>query len=394
MGSGRLEQFESDEATKDALRLSERQQRALLAYLDNQCNDMIDLDEQRVDQRFDFSSSAVLVRIGQPGGTSGTFIVRPRNLSRTGMGFLHGSFCYPGSPCEVLLPTCEDERAALSGRVIRCRHVRANVHELGMQFAQPIELGRFVQAAIHSGAEEGRASQPLPRLTGRCLLIDPSTDSRELFDFLAAHMGLASVTTLDGSAAKVLLGHQTFDIILVDHDLATVMQPTLVGELREAGFHGPVVSLTLPDRLDGPNDSVGGFDGHVLKPLTCERLLEGLSTHLSRDWTSRRSTTPLFSEHWSKKAMQPLILGHLERLEHRVADVHKAMRESEMSAAGAVLREIAGASGGFGFPQISAAAMELARALESSAGIEGCRERFDELADLCAAACQVRRRRL
>jgi len=390
-----VEQLQSDQATRDALRLSERQQRALLAYLDAQAGDTLDLDDQRIDQRFDFSSSAVLVRIGQPGGTSGTFIVRPRNLSRTGMGFLHGGFCYPGSPCEVLLPTCDDARAVLSGRIIRCRHVRANVHELGLQFAQPIELGRFVQAAIHSGAEEGRPSQPLPRLTGRCLLIDPSTDTRELFDFLAAHMGLASVTTLDGNTAKTMLAHQPFDIILIDYDLAAAMQPTLIAELRDAGFTGPIVALALPDRLDqATTPEAAAFDGHVLKPLTCERLLEGLSNHLARDWTSRRSISPLFSEHWSKKAMQPLILGHLERLEHRVADVHQAMRNGAMDEAGAVLREITGASGGFGFPQISAAALDLAKAVESGASPAECREKFDQLADLCAAACQVRRRRL
>jgi len=392
-----VDQYHPDQSTRDTLRLSERQQRALLAYLDSQSNESLELDDQRIEHRFDFSSTPVLIRIGQPGGTSGTFIVRPRNLSRTGLGFLHGSFCYPGSHCEVVIPTSDAERAALTGRIVRCRHVRANVHEVGMQFDTPIEIGRFVQPTASSDEPQAaQASAQLPKLTGRCLLIDPSTDTRELFDFIAMHLGLTTASTLDGPSAKALIESQAYDVLLVDHDLASVVQPGLVGALKEAGFRGPILGLVLrePTEADQRAHQELGFDGVIVKPLNFERLLEGLSKHLSRDWRGQRNTAPLFSEHWSTKAMQPLILGHLERLEYRISDVHAALRDDDATRAGRVLREIAGAAGGFGFPQISKAAADLADVLESEGWATGWRQRFDELAELCAAACQVRKRRL
>lgn len=390
-----MEQIKANDGSRDTLRLTERQQRALLAYLDAQCNADLELDDQRVEQRFDFSGQSVVIRIGQPGGTSATYIVRPRNLSRTGMGFLHGSFCYPGSVCEVAIPTCDSDRAALSGKIVRCRHVRANVHEVGMQFDHPIELSRFVRPGILTDGEEAQPSQQLPKLTGKCLLVDPSTDTRELFDFIAVHLGLTAVTTLDGPSAKAMVATQDFDVALVDYDLASTVSPSLVSDLRGAGYEGPIVALVLSHQAEDEMAKLEalGFTGRVVKPLNFDRLLAGLSPHLSRDWRGQRNGEPLFSEHWSKKAMQPLILGHLERLEYRLADVHRALKEQDIVKAGRVLREIAGSAGGFGYPQISDAAVRLVQALEEGGTAEQCRSSFDQLAELCAAACQVRKRR-
>ena len=68
----------------------------------------------------------------------------PRNISRTGMSLLHGQFVYNGTTCVVGLKTLGGELASVRGKVGRCRLVTGRVHELGIDFDEPIELADFV----------------------------------------------------------------------------------------------------------------------------------------------------------------------------------------------------------------------------------------------------------
>lgn len=84
------------------------------------------------------------LRVVHPGGTATSHLVRSRNLSVGGVGFLHGQFLYPQTACYVVLPTRWGENVILPGKVGWCRHVTGQSHEIGVRFDQVIQIDEFL----------------------------------------------------------------------------------------------------------------------------------------------------------------------------------------------------------------------------------------------------------
>ncbi len=68
------------------------------------------------------------------------FIVPTRNISRGGMSFLHGQMIHIDQPCSVDLATNDGTWLTIEGTVVRCRHVRRMIHEIGLKFTSLINL--------------------------------------------------------------------------------------------------------------------------------------------------------------------------------------------------------------------------------------------------------------
>jgi predicted Zn-dependent protease len=62
------------------------------------------------------------------------FIVPTRNISRGGLSFLHGQTMHAGQACSVSLMTNDGNWITIEGVVVRCRHVRGVIHEIGVRF--------------------------------------------------------------------------------------------------------------------------------------------------------------------------------------------------------------------------------------------------------------------
>ena len=125
----------------DSLRISEEEQRAIVAELESACRTPRAADKRRA-RRYRYS-----VREGlrvEVEGARAAFVVRPRNLSTGGVSVLHGSFLYPGTGCAVTLRAIDGRQVRVPGRVVRCRCVRGRVHEVGVQFDDPIRVEDFL----------------------------------------------------------------------------------------------------------------------------------------------------------------------------------------------------------------------------------------------------------
>jgi len=72
------------------------------------------------------------------------YAIIPRNLSRLGMGFVHGRFVYPETKCDVTLIDLEEQTHWITGRVSLCRHVQGIVHEVAVVFDRPLDIANFV----------------------------------------------------------------------------------------------------------------------------------------------------------------------------------------------------------------------------------------------------------
>lgn len=126
----------------DTLHLSDEQWRTLAERLDH---DDPYTTGQRRHQRIAYRKLAqIAVAILQPGGKWAKYIVRSRDLSPGGIGFIHGSYIYLGSECRVILKDCNEQVTCLDGVVKRCELLEGTAHDVGVQFNEEIDVEQFI----------------------------------------------------------------------------------------------------------------------------------------------------------------------------------------------------------------------------------------------------------
>lgn len=132
--------------TKTSLKLSEAQWTQLIDHLEKGRGPTVPATRDRRDldvKRHRHVRRAAL-RVQHPTGPATSHLVRTRNLSSGGVGFIHNSFLYNGTACHIALQTRYGESVALAGMVMWCRHVAGQGHEIGLRFVQMIEIDEFI----------------------------------------------------------------------------------------------------------------------------------------------------------------------------------------------------------------------------------------------------------
>jgi len=90
------------------------------------------------------------------------FTVPTRNISEEGLAFLHGQMMYVGQPCVVHLATKDGQWLTIDATVVRCRHVKAMIHEIGLKFAKPIDLDGLLHVEAPAATESAVEPQATP----------------------------------------------------------------------------------------------------------------------------------------------------------------------------------------------------------------------------------------
>ncbi len=126
----------------DTLHLSDEQWRTLSEKLDR---DNLGVTGKRRYQRISYRKLAQLaIAVQQPNGEWAKYVVRSRDLSPSGIGFIHGTYIHPGSECRVILKDCHGQVACLNGVIKCCRLVEGIAHNVGVQFNEEINIASFV----------------------------------------------------------------------------------------------------------------------------------------------------------------------------------------------------------------------------------------------------------
>ncbi len=376
----------------DTLRISDSEVRKLLTALDA-AGESATPSDSRNNQRVNYRCrEGLVVRIHHPGGSVANFLVRPRNLSRTGLGFLHGSFVYTQTPCSITLPAIEGPAIRIEGHVVRCCHVKSNVHEIGLRFDEPIALDRVVPIGRYADL---KAKSP-PKLCGRVVCLDDNIDDREFGRFLCEAIGLRCepAQTVEQVVARVRQHH--LDLVLADPNLSDKHGKELVGVIRRAGFTGPMIAMTADDSEGATRRVIqAGFSGVLVKPFTQDTLEQLVRQCLPGASESQQvdQAPPLWSELWSNEKLRPLILGFLSRLDAQVQLIQDRLDEDPGHDLLKACLELKGTAGNLGFPTISAAAQSLHRLCTDGSGLDACREQADELSRLALSAVKVCDRR-
>lgn len=229
--------------------------------------------------RWPFRQATIKVTLLQPSGAEVVLKLACRNISRGGISLLHNQFVHPGSVAIVCLPTLNGTIKEIVGTIKRCVHKRATLHELGVQFEEPVELREFLGAGKGSEFYSLESVDP-EKLTGNVLYVEDSDiDFRIMQHFLretALSMTRAATATAGLEAAV-----NGFDLIIVDWQLPDMDGVHFVTKLREMAIETPClivtadpVSLMRSGKLDS---SLAGF---LTKPLSQVLLLRAMAERL------------------------------------------------------------------------------------------------------------------
>lgn len=129
--------------------LSQRQWMAVLESTersareaDNQ--DTLPIDNQRGQTRLPAPEDArCLIRLGNNTDQHGTYLVRLRDISASGLGFHSDQPFKPKTRCTVALRDEQGHGLVCAASVIWCKPLADELHDVGIQFDKPIDAYRF-----------------------------------------------------------------------------------------------------------------------------------------------------------------------------------------------------------------------------------------------------------
>ena len=81
-------------------------------------------------------------------GTVREFQMTARNISCGGMALLFDQEAEPEARIEVVLPKKDGEMVGVAGQVRSCRNLGFIIHELGIEFDEPLDEETFAKLAV------------------------------------------------------------------------------------------------------------------------------------------------------------------------------------------------------------------------------------------------------
>jgi CheY-like chemotaxis protein len=373
----------------DSLRMSPAEQKEILSRLSQHEHSIA--KNRRKKERLHYTNPAgLIVQMRHPGGSASNFLVRARNLSTTGIGFLHGSFVYTGTPCMLALRAANGKVVGVEGLVARCQHVKGHVHDIGVSFSEPIDLAQFISGP---GEEAGECSPSteLPRLRGNVLIVEDSISDQDLMQFQLESLGVKFRAVSNGLDAIELVDSVQYDMIITSMWLPGMTGAELTSGLRKAGFMQPIVAVTADDKPETRTEMLErGCTDVLVKPYQLEAFVAVMSKHLPTNAVGLEQSLPMESLLWGNAKMRPLICKFLSRLVPQVNEINRLL--STPGAEPLVQKfcmDLKGTAGGYGYPEISAAARDLLKEIAADGASEKVRDLAQKLLAMCQSASLV-----
>ena len=92
--------------------------------------------ERRYTKRGRYRVSAKIAYLPPGSERTSTFEVSTRNLSRTGLSFIHKTLIYPRQRVDIQLPLPDHSVRHLRGKVIRVRPAGVGLYEIAVEFTE------------------------------------------------------------------------------------------------------------------------------------------------------------------------------------------------------------------------------------------------------------------
>lgn len=322
--------------------------------------------------RISCTNNEAMITLKSDGGSEAKLAVLARNLSQWGIALVHGRYVHPNSRCVVTIPAKTGMMYDALGTVRHIRHIQGTIHELGVQFDEPIDLSEFVDM---SQAEETQYMRELAdempnsegedvdQLINRVLVVDDFSCDRKLFSHWLTQAGLEVTASADSRSAHVQVQEQVFDLLIVDLCLGTEKGIDLISEMRRNNVVAPIIAVSADEDPQILADVLSaGANDFLKKPFTKSGLTKKVNALLGVNGADM--LTPIYSTQQADTEMRPLLTEFARKLKSYIEDLREASAQTNHDAIGELTRKLKGAGEGYGFPDITRTATDLISEME------------------------------
>ena len=334
----------------------------------------------------------VVLSLLSDSGYSGRFSVLPWNLSRHGLGLVHGRFIYPGTRCEIEITGRDGRNHIIPGSIVYCQHMQGLIHELGVQFEAPIVLTDFVDLRPEEEAQlmdelaehPDAACEAKQPSAGHVLIIDDFTCDRKLLSHWLGkeRMVTSTLSAYDQQSMLGAIQEEWFDLLIVDMHLGTQNGADIISMLRGSNVLSPILAISADEDTETRYKALrAGANAFLQKPFTKEQLITAV--HQLMDIQPGRSSEPIISTASSDPEMKPLLIEFMRNLPESVDQLRKANNRGDYEKLEQICYSLKGTGCGYGFPAISEHASAVLRSLnESIADVNQIKHEVTELVNV------------
>jgi DNA-binding response OmpR family regulator len=338
-------------------------------------------DSRRASVRLDYRITDIPLSIDHPSGGSNRFLVYGRNISRGGLGVLHGGFIHVGSKCCVLLRQVEGPPLAVRGAIRHCRLVAGSWHELGIVFEKEINPRAILGTAMCDEHQTGEAYAGERAESGAILVSDPVEPERLLLaDRLTARGYDIVEASTPGGTLDAVQRMQT-DLVLLGTTTVGKQELRLIERLRETGFKQPITLLAADTNPAVTLRAIeAGVTNVVSRPYELDTLVAGMRIALGQ----QSADEPLRSTALIQPGMQTHLTRFVKHVRRLGEQIRKAHAKNETEELRRLCLELKGSGGTFGFAELTVAAAALLGELDREEP-ELIEDRVERLVSFCNA---------
>jgi CheY-like chemotaxis protein len=366
----------------DTLRLRGQDLDALLYSL--RSTDSHDLaTSRRRTQRWAIDTRrAVLTMVNEHGNSRHYLTVLP-NLSSGGFSALHGGFLHPGSQCIVTLPDVQGNPRALAGKIVRCRHLQKNLHELGIELHDRISPREFIDFGDEHVFTRERVD--VADLKGTLLIVEDSRAYQRLIGAYFRGSGLELVFATSGDEALARL-EEFPDMAFVDYQIPAPDGLEVIRRARNNGYVGGLVLLTADSTPGLRKQAIeAGASEMLSKPCAPEALHQAAAEYLLIRQPDEVPAGNIYSDADPKTISPEMIRDYIGELQQEARQITKGLDSKDIDAAREAIRRIRSTAAAYGFGSIGAAAREALTLLETE-GPEAATVPVQRLISACKRA--------
>ncbi len=238
----------------------------------------------------------------------------------------------------------------------------------------------------------GAAHTVPQKFIGTVLVAEDGEDNQQLISLLLRNAGINVVMAPNGKAAVAAATSRLFDVILMDMQMPELDGYGATRKLRENNYRKPIVALTANAMADDRTRCLdAGCDDYLPKPIRVEQLMHTLSRYLKAAPSDQQGagmpdtideSQRLRSSLAGNEKLRSVLDRFVARLPERVREMQDMVRDHEMDNLARVVHQMKGAAGGYGFPEITAAASRAEQSIKRSDDVESICEQIDELVGL------------
>lgn len=340
---------------------------------------------KRASARMEYRVRDIPLSVNHPGGGVGRYIVLGRNLSSGGISLIHAGYIHNGTECRMALTLPSGGAKTLIGKVVFCRLACGQMHEVGVQFTEKIDVEQFAPADLRRLNDDPEDRASLMPIRGNAIIIAPAEADRRLIAARLKQTGLNPTPVEHAGAALDQVKLLSHVLAVIDMAIPDPKPAALVDSLRKAGFTGCVLGLAhdaSPVERQAAIDM--GMHGCISKSMPLNAMHRFIGKLVRSIGGEVNDGSPIYSTIAGEPGSEDLIGFFLGVVAEAAAAIAAALQRDDVKALQKECQSLRSIAGGYGFPSVVESARQAVAALDSCGSLSDISGRITMLLGVLA----------